>query len=89
MNAWKREEETLLQCCVSDGGSEFISTKQHKTRYIAATRLWNTCFLLKLNCKPSADKPLPTILHCADAVVGASLPRDVLIGLRGFLYPKQ
>ncbi|CAM3875927.1 hypothetical protein PSMA106859_22465 [Pseudoalteromonas maricaloris] len=34
------------------------------------------------------------MLHCADTVVGASLPLDVLIGLRGFislksLYPKQ
>ncbi|MBE0371366.1 hypothetical protein PFLA_a2096 [Pseudoalteromonas flavipulchra NCIMB 2033 = ATCC BAA-314] len=34
------------------------------------------------------------MLHCADTVVGASSPRDVLISLRGFLflkslYPKQ
>ncbi|WP_138583717.1 hypothetical protein [Pseudoalteromonas sp. S2755] len=33
------------------------------------------------------DKP-STMLHCIDAVTGASLPRDVLI-LRAFLNSKQ
>ncbi|CAM3479145.1 hypothetical protein PSMA106859_00010 [Pseudoalteromonas maricaloris] len=42
-------------------------------------------FLPELHYNPSAGKPPPTMLHCADTVVGASSPRDVLIGLRGFI----
>ncbi|ASD69035.1 hypothetical protein B1L02_19115 [Pseudoalteromonas piscicida] len=62
---------------------KFLYPKQ-KTRRIAATGFGIHGFLRELNCKPSTDKPPPTMLRCADTVVGASLPRDVLIGLRGF-----
>ncbi|NSY33032.1 hypothetical protein DS891_05370 [Pseudoalteromonas sp. JC28] len=44
-------------------------------------------FLQELHYNPSAGKPPSTMLHCAymfycaDTVVGASSPHDVLIGL--------
>ncbi|MCF2828326.1 MULTISPECIES: hypothetical protein [unclassified Pseudoalteromonas] len=79
MNAWMR---ALPQCCVFGGRSEFTSRdflypKQQKTHRIATTGFDVHGFLPELHYNPSAGKPPLSMLHCADTVVGASLPREI------------